>query len=98
METENTLRLGDVFVGIPDLRQNTKVQHDWVALRVVAVCRVLVGADTFVEIEAWAKDTLEWFRRHLTLENGIPSHDTFGRVPRWPVKIPHLWSLQNPPP
>lgn len=80
METENTLRLGDVFVGIPDPRQNTKVHYDLVELLVVAVCSVLVGADTFVEIEAWAKDNLEWFRRHLKLENGIPSHDTFGRV------------------
>jgi len=30
METENELRLGEVFVGIPDPRQNTKVQYDLV--------------------------------------------------------------------
>jgi predicted transposase YbfD/YdcC len=41
---------------------------------------VLAGADTFVEIEAWAKEKLEWFRRYLKLESGIASHDTFGRV------------------
>ena len=80
METENKLQLGDVFVGIPDPRQRTKVQHDLLELLVVAVCSVLVGADTFVEIEEWAEDNLAWFRRHLKLENGIPSHDTFGRV------------------
>ncbi len=80
METETTLRLGDVFVGIRDPRQGTKVAHDLVELLVVAVCAVLVGADTFVEIEEWAEDNLEWLRRHLKLENGIPSHDTFGRV------------------
>lgn len=38
------------------------------------------GADDFVEIEAWATEKLEWFRRYLKLANGIPSHDTFGRV------------------
>ena len=80
METENKLQLGDVFVGIPDPRQRKKVQHDLLELLVVAVCSVLVGADTFVEIEDWAEDNLAWFRRHLKLENGIPSHDTFGRV------------------
>ena len=80
METENKLRLGDVFVGVPDPRQSKKVMHDLVELLVVAVCSVLVGADTFVEIEEWAEDNLEWFRRHLVLQNGIPSHDTFGRV------------------
>ena len=46
METENKLRLGDVFVGIPDPQQSTKVQHDLVELLVVAVCSVLVGADS----------------------------------------------------
>lgn len=80
METEGKLRLGDVFVGIRDPRQGTKVVHDLVELLVVAVCAVLIGADTFVEIEEWAEDNLEWFRRHLKLEHGIPSHDTFCRV------------------
>jgi predicted transposase YbfD/YdcC len=47
---------------------------------VVAVNGILAGADTFVEIEAWANEKLDWFRRYLKLENGIPSHDTMGRV------------------
>jgi len=45
---------------------------------VVAVNGVLAGADTFVEIGAWANEKLAWFRRYLNLEHGIPSHDTFG--------------------
>jgi len=57
-----------------------KVEHDLVDLRVVAVGGVLAGADDFVEIEAWVEEKLDWFRRNLTLENGIPSHETFGRV------------------
>lgn len=27
----------------------------------------------------WAKKKLDWLRGYLRLENGIPSHDTFGR-------------------
>jgi predicted transposase YbfD/YdcC len=38
------------------------------------------GPTTFVEIEAWATEKLDWLRRYLRLEQGIPSHDTFGRV------------------
>jgi hypothetical protein len=49
-------------------------------LLVVAVNAVLVGADTFVEIERWAKEKLDWLRSYLRLDNGIPSHDTFGRL------------------
>jgi predicted transposase YbfD/YdcC len=80
METESRLRLADVFVSINDPRQAAKVEHDLVELLVVAVNGVLVGADTFVEIELWAKERLDWLRGYLRLENGIPSHDTFGRL------------------
>lgn len=80
METGNKLRLADVFVSITDPRQAGKVEHDLVELLVVAVNAVLVGADTFVEIELWAKEKLDWLRGFLKLEAGIPSHDTFGRL------------------
>ena len=80
METESKLRLADVFVSITDPRQAGKVAHDLVELLVVAVNAVLVGADTFVEIELWARERIDWLGRYLRLENGIPSHDTFGRL------------------
>ena len=63
METENKLRLADVFVSISDPRQRRKVEHDLVEVLVVAVNAVLVGADTFVEIELWAKEKQDWLRQ-----------------------------------
>jgi predicted transposase YbfD/YdcC len=80
METEGRVRLADVFVSIEDPRQASKVEHDLVELLVVAVNAVLVGADTFVEIELWAREKLDWLRGYLRLAHGIPSHDTFGRM------------------
>lgn len=80
MEAEERVRLVDVWVGVRDPRQAKKVEHELVDLLVVAVCAVLSGADTFVEIEAWAKEKLDWLRKYLRLEHGIPCHDTFGRV------------------
>jgi predicted transposase YbfD/YdcC len=80
METEGKLRLADVFVSIHDPRQSAKVEHDLVELLVVAANAVLVGADTFVEIELWAREKLDWLRGYLRLAHGIPSHDTFGRM------------------
>ena len=62
METGGRLRLADVFVSISDPRQASKVEHDLVELLVVAVNAVLVGADTFVEIELWAREKLDWLR------------------------------------
>jgi predicted transposase YbfD/YdcC len=80
METAGRLRLADVFVLIDDPRQSAKVEHDLVELLVVAVNAVLVGADTFVEIELWGREKLDWLRGYLRLTHGIPSHDTFGRI------------------
>ncbi len=80
MEAAGGLRLADVFVSIDDPRQEAKVRHDLVELLVVAVNAVLVGAETFVEIELWANEKLDWLRKYLRLEHGIPAHDTFGRI------------------
>ena len=80
METGERLRLADVFVSLHGPRQPAKVKHDLVELLVVAVNAVLVGADTFAEIELWAEEKPDWRRGYLRLPHGIPSHDTFGRI------------------
>ncbi len=70
----------DIFASVTDPRHPSKVQHPLPDLLTVAVCGVLVGADTFEEIELWAKEKLPWLRQYLSLPNGIPSHDTFARL------------------
>jgi len=80
MPMEEPITLADVFVSITDPRQSAKVRYDLVEVLTVAVCAVLSGADTLVEIELWAKEKLGWLRQYLPLEAGIPSHDTFGRI------------------
>jgi predicted transposase YbfD/YdcC len=47
---------------------------------VIAICAVICGADSWVDIELFGKSKLEWLKSFLDLPNGIPSHDTFGRV------------------
>ncbi|SFB44706.1 ISAs1 family transposase, partial [Azotobacter beijerinckii] len=80
MQQADRPSLAEVFVSIGDPRQAGKVEHDLVELLVVAVSAVLSGADTFVEIEAWATERLDWLRNYLKLKHGIASHDTFGRL------------------
>ena len=43
MKAENSVRLLDVWVGVRDPRQATKVEHELVELLVMAVCAVLSG-------------------------------------------------------
>jgi predicted transposase YbfD/YdcC len=47
---------------------------------VIAICAVISGADGWVSIEEYGRAKLEWLGTLLELPNGIPSHDTFGRV------------------
>jgi len=70
----------DIFTRVTDPRHSSKVQHPLPDVLTVAVCGALVGADTFEEIELWAKEKLLWLRQFLSLPNGIPSHDTFARL------------------
>ena len=80
MENQEDKSLSQAFISIPDPRQVWKVEHNLVEMLIIAVAAVLSGADSFTEIEAWAEAKIDWLRQYLVLTNGIPSHDTFGRL------------------
>lgn len=67
------------FRDLPDPRAKNVVHklHDIVVL---AVCGVIAGAGGWVEVEMFANSRLAWFKSFLDLPDGVPSHDTFGRV------------------
>lgn len=68
------------FGTIPDPRTGNAKQHLLLDIIVIAICAALCGADTWVEVALWAKVNRKWLCTFLELPNGIPSHDTFGRV------------------
>jgi hypothetical protein len=47
---------------------------------VMAICAVICGADSWVEMEAYGRAKEQWLRQCLPLPQGIPSPDTFARV------------------
>jgi predicted transposase YbfD/YdcC len=47
---------------------------------VIAICAIICGADDWVAVEMFGNAKQEWLSKFLELPNGIPSHDTFGRV------------------
>jgi len=73
-------RVREYFKELEDPRIDRAKRHELLDILVIAVCGVICGADTWVDIEEFGKAKEEWFRTFLTLPNGIPSHDTFGRV------------------
>lgn len=46
----------------------------------IAILAVICGADDWVAVSDFGKTKESWLRSFLSLPNGIPSHDTFGRV------------------
>ena len=77
MATGKPVSLAEAFSVIVDPRVVKRSTHDLVEMMVVAT---LCGADSFVDIELWANERLDWLRRFMKLEHGIASHDTLGRV------------------
>lgn len=67
------------FRDLPDPRAANAV-HRLDDILVIAVCAVLCGADTWVDVETFGHAKLPWLSTFLTLPRGVPSHDTFGRV------------------
>jgi len=71
--------IAEHFGQIKDPRQH-QVDHVLLEIITIALCGVICGADSWVEVEEFGQAKEQWLREFLTLPNGIPSHDTFGRV------------------
>ena len=63
-----------------DPRIERTKRHDLLEIIVIALCGIICGADSWVEIAECGQATAAWLKPCLRLPNGIPSHDTFGRV------------------
>ncbi|MCP3679680.1 MAG: ISAs1 family transposase [Gammaproteobacteria bacterium] len=71
----------DYFSAIEDPRKhNHNFRHNFSEILIIAILATLCGADGWVEIEQFGLSKWEWLKTFLELPNGIPSHDTFGRV------------------
>ena len=80
MEPQPVPSFAGHFATWPDPRTGPAIRHELLDLVTIAICAVLCGADSWVDIELFGKSQESWFRTFLALPHGIPSHDTFGRV------------------
>ncbi len=79
MTEEEIPKLLTHFTVLPDPRAHN-VCYKLADILVIAICAVICGADSFVEIEQYGQGKRAWLETFLELPNGIPSHDTFRRV------------------
>lgn len=71
------------FSDLEDPRGGKNITHPLGNIITIAILAVICGADGWVDVEEYGKAKQDWLSTFLTLERGIPSHDTFGRVFRW---------------
>lgn len=81
MTKEKQSAIVEFFADVEDPRRdNANRRHDLIDIIVIAVMSVICGADSWTEVAMGGEAKEKWLRTFLTLRNGIPSHDTFGRV------------------
>jgi predicted transposase YbfD/YdcC len=68
------------FGRLEDPRSDHTKRHKLIDIITIAICGVICGADSWVDLELFGKSKEGWLKGFLELPNGIPSHDTFGRV------------------
>src|SRR5512134_1772869 len=71
------------FADVEDPRKEKNRKHPLINLIGIAILGVICGADNWVDIERYGKAKQKRLGTFLDLSQGIPSHDTFGRVFRW---------------
>ena len=79
-EPVNPDSLFALFTELPDPRSDRNKLYALEEILFVVLAGMLSGMNHLTEIEDFAVEKLDWFRRILPFEFGIPSHDTMGRV------------------
>ena len=74
----------DQFIGcweeLEDPRTGNAALHDFHELLMIALCAVLCGGQSAVDMALFAAAKEPYLRGFLKLEGGLPSHDTFSRL------------------
>ena len=77
---DRIISLSDAFIVIQDPRIDRTKKHKLVDILIIALCATVCGVEGWEEIEIFAEEREDWFKKFLELPNGIPSHDTMYRV------------------
>ena len=76
----NSIALLTHFSRLGDPRISRKKLYPLNEILFITFCGAICGAESWRYLELFGHQKLNFLRKFLLFENGIPSHDTFGRV------------------
>jgi len=76
----NTLSFFNHFSELEDPRIDRKKLYPLEEILFVTLCAVICGAESWYDIEDFGEARIRFLRRYYLFKNGIPSHDTIGRL------------------
>jgi len=68
------------FGKVRDPRKDRTKDHKLIDIIAIAIWAIICGAEGWTDMEVFGNSKVTWLKTFLELPNGIPSHDTFGRV------------------
>ena len=74
--------LAGILSTIPDPRDSRRKKHSLVKILLLAIIGFLTGKNDFTNMVHCLKKQESELKNYISLENGIPSHDTFSRIMR----------------
>jgi predicted transposase YbfD/YdcC len=80
LDSKTSASFFDHFDALEDPRIERCQRHHLCDILFLAVCAMIAGANDFVAMQKFGLAKWEWLKKFLELPNGIPSHDTLGRV------------------
>src|SRR5277367_1196193 len=66
----------DHFSALSDPRQRWRVLYPLPEILLLVLCATLSGMEDFVEIRLWGEQRIDFLRRLLPFDRGLPAHDT----------------------
>jgi predicted transposase YbfD/YdcC len=80
MSKIKAVSIRECFAKVADPRRDHMRLHNLWDIIAITILGVIAGADSWVEVAKYGRSKLEFLAGFLELPNGIPAHDTFGRV------------------
>lgn len=78
--TKNKCSILNHYQFLPDPRIGKNIMYELLDIIGLTICAVISSADTWNEIEQYGHLHFNWLSSFLSLNNGIPSHDTIRRI------------------